>query len=212
MSDVPVSTPVVLPIEEEYPPSTPMYELPPDVELRRKEVVRLRLRRMSQLAIASLLGVDQSTISRDLRWIRQHWKEKYGSPRGVSPEHELGEAVAMYEDTEQSALMEFHMIQQAAATRKLSPMFVSRQRMACLRTALVARRMRIELLQENGLIDRKLGTLGVDHTMSMKADEIRNFLQEEGMLDQKRLPAQVPEDEAAPPDPVAQWIMGESVD
>jgi predicted transcriptional regulator len=197
--------------EDQYPPSTPMYDLPPEVELRRKEVVRLRLRRMSQMAIASLLGVDQATISRDLRWIRDHWKEKYGSPNGVSPEHELGEAVAMYEDTEQSALMEFHMIQQAAATRKLSPMFVSRQRMACLRTALVARKMRVELLQEYGLIEKSLGTIGLD-TTRMKADDIKSFLREEGFDgDPKQLVAASP-DEAAKPDPVAQWIMGTAED
>jgi predicted transcriptional regulator len=197
-------------IEAEVPPTAEMHDLPPDIELRRKEVVRLRLRRMSQSAIAALLGVDQATISRDLQWIREHWEDKYGSPASVSPAHELGEAVSMYEDAEQSALMEFHLIQQSASKRGLSPMFISRQRMACLRTAMVARKMRVDLLHDFGLIERNLGSVSVQSS-GLKADELRQYLRDEGLLDEnpKKQLSEINTSDMAERDPVAEWIIGE---
>lgn len=42
-----------------------------ELEFRRLRVQQLRLRRMTQDAIAAVIGVDQSTVSRDLQWIEE---------------------------------------------------------------------------------------------------------------------------------------------
>lgn len=148
-----------------------------EVEDRRWQVLRLRLRRMPQRAIAAIVGVDQATVSRDLHWIRQNWHAEYGCPAAVSPAEEIGMAVALYEDVEQSALLEFHSLRGAANDRQFSPAFIARQRMACLRTAMFARQTRVNLLRDLGFLARG------DRTSDLpSADCVRKTLRAEGLL------------------------------
>ena len=148
-----------------------------ELEDRRLQVLRLRLRRVPQTAIAAIVGVDQSTVSRDLHWIREHWRSEYGLPGTICQADEIGMAVALYEDVEQSALLEFHSLREAANDRRLSPAFIARQRMACLRTAMMARQTRVNLLRDLGFLDRG------DRTSDLPcADGVREMLRDEGLL------------------------------
>lgn len=143
--------------------------------VRRHRVLSLTLRRMNQEQIAQALNVNQATVSRDLNWIRHHWRDAYGIPATVSPAEEIGMAVALYDDAETAALREFN------APSNVSN---SRQRMACLRTAMLARQMRTTLLQDVGIVDRQVGTVTVT---SARADDIRTILRDEGLLGSKRM-------------------------
>lgn len=139
-----------------------------ELEGRRVKVKTLRLRGLTQGAMAQALGVDQSTISRDMTWIRNHRKELFGDHSTFDSAQEIGEAVALFADAEVSALRDFSRLKpdQSAA------------RIACLRTALMARQMRVNLLRDLGFLDRQIGNIGV----TLRADAIRQALRDEGVL------------------------------
>jgi hypothetical protein len=151
---------------------------PIELDARRVKVLTLRLHRMTQAQISTALAIDQTTVSRDLTWIAQHWKERFGVPAALDPSQEIGEAIALFADIETSALVEFDTLTETALQRGLSLVFISKQRMACLRTAMEARQRRVSLLQGLGLLDRQPENIGV----TLGADGIRQALRDEGLL------------------------------
>lgn len=151
-----------------------------DVELRRQRVVQLRLRKMTLRAIAAVVGVDESTVSRDLKEIRERWQQLYGAKPELDASEMVGESLELYAEAESLALLEYTNLGQTAKDRRLSPMFAARQRMACLRTAMTARQLAVNLLQDLGLMERQLGTLGVAATVG-SATEIRRRLIDGGI-------------------------------
>ena len=118
--------------------STPMPSAEWELDDRRRRVVQLRLRKLTQVDIAKALGIEQRTVSRDLAWVRKHWRDVYGVPVQVNPAEEIGEAVAVYEGIEVSALRDYSRLGVEETGTKL----------ACLRTAMVARKMRLSVLAE----------------------------------------------------------------
>lgn len=143
------------------------------LEGRRRSVLTLRLRRLSEAQIAKLLGVSQMAISRDLAWIRQHWGDRYGLKATLQPEDEIGEAIAVFEDVEREAYMEYHALASSTGPGK------ARARMKCLETVLAAREKRINLLQDFGCLERRLGRLDVS---VIRADDLRQLLRQERLL------------------------------
>ena len=141
---------------------------PVELEERRLQVLTLRLCRLPQRQIAGALKVDQSTISRDLQWIAQHWRERYGTPPGLDPAEEIGEAIAVFTDVEGAALRDYHRLTLDQA----------KQRNACLRMAILARQMRVNLLLDLGFLDRQIGNIGG----TLGADTIRQALGDQGLL------------------------------
>jgi Homeodomain-like domain len=139
-----------------------------EIDERRQHVVTLRLRGLSQTQIARSLKVHQSTVSRDGRWIAEHWKELYGTPANLQIEQEIGEAIDLFQDTEVSALRDYHRLNAEKA----------KQRNACLRTAILARQMRVNLLLSLGLLHRQSGNSGV----TLRADVVRQMLRDSGLL------------------------------
>lgn len=161
-----------------------------ELEGRRVKVTTLRLRGLTQEAMAQALGVDQSTISRDIAWIRNHRRELFGDHSTFDSAQEIGEAVALFADVEMSALRDFS---------RLKP-DQSRARIACLRTAMMARQMRVNLLRDLGFLDRPIGNVG----MAIRTDAVRQALIEEGLIlpDGRAIAAEVtPAD-----DEVEQWL------
>lgn len=162
-----------------------------ELEARRLRVVELRLlRKYSQQQIATVLGVDQATISRDIAWIAQHRKELFGSPAKLEVESEIGEAYDFYCDVEAKALRGFHKAEDAKGQNTY------------LRTAILARGQRINLLQDLGFIDRQLGQIG----LTLRADAVRAALREEGLLISERALSTADEDD----DEVDKWLKKES--
>lgn len=156
-----------------------------ELEDRRLQVLTLRLRKYSQSQIGKVLGVDQSTVSRDLAWIEAHRKTLFGQPAKIDIEHEIGEAYDFYCDVEWKAL-------RAASKGD------AKAQNAYLRTAILARGQRMALLQDLGMIDRQLGTMG----LTFRADAVRLALREEGLLVSDRNPATSDEDD----DEVERWL------
>lgn len=157
-----------------------------ELEERRLKVLTLRLRRYSQTEIARVLQVDHSTVSRDLAWIAANRKEMFGTPAKLQVEQEIGEAIDVFRDAEASAFRDFNRLGAADA----------KARNACLRTAILARQMRVNLLQNLGFINRQIGSMGI----TLRADAVRHALRDEGLLVPERaLLGQPDEDEDGRP-------------
>ena len=71
-----------------------------DLDLRRAEVYRRKLRGFSVNEIAQSLGVSGKTVKRDLSWLRKRNKQWYHYHRGLilRLEDALGEAVDRREE------------------------------------------------------------------------------------------------------------------
>lgn len=158
---------------------------------RRQKVQTLRLRGFTQQQIASALSTDQSTVSRDLAWIRAHRDDVFGTTGKYDTSQELGEAVALFQDVEMSALRDYARL----------PTSNVKDRNACLRTAVFTRLSRLNVLQDAGFLERKIGTVGIQ----LRADAVRDTLIRDGLL----LPAGSRLSEAFPDDPLDQWMRSE---
>jgi DNA-binding CsgD family transcriptional regulator len=108
-----------------------------ELEERRREVVRLRARRMSELQIARALGVSASTVSRDLGWVRSNWQEMFGPNPHFDVAVFIGESLALFAEIEATALLDSEQ-----------PDIGVRNRMACYRTAMQARERSVALIQD----------------------------------------------------------------
>src|SRR5260221_13313914 len=112
------------------PEDTPGATLSTVAELaeRRATVMRLRIRRMSEPAIARALSVSAATVSRDLTYIRAHWQEFFGPNPKFDSSIFVGESLALYEDIESTAMRD-----------SAKAGITVRERMRCLQTAMAAR-------------------------------------------------------------------------
>ena len=99
---------------------------------------------------------------------------RFGGSSDVDPSEEIGEALAVFADMESSSLR---------ALAGLKPE-QARDRWGYMKVVLIARQMRIELLQDLGFIDRNLGGM----SFAINADAVRRTLREEGLLAEVRPP------------------------
>ena len=147
-----------------------------DIEARRQRVLTLRLNRMTETAIAGILGVSQPTVSVDMQYWRERWQANYGGAPAFDPSLRIGETIALYEELESMALNEFTRrriesqeaampaddgVGQPPKRKRKAVNWSPSQLMSCLRTALMARAQQIALLQDTGLLDRKIGSVNV---------------------------------------------------
>ena len=158
---------------------------------RRLRTQTLRLRGFTQTQIAVALSVDQSTVSRDLVWIREHRKEQFGPAWNFNAAEEIGEAVALFRDAEMSALRDYAR----------TPMANIRDRVQSLKLAMFARLSRLNTLQDAGYMERHMGTLGV----LIRADAVRETLMKEGLMLEGGRPANTAMDTDV--DPVDAWLQ-----
>ncbi len=135
---------------------------------RRLRVQTLRLRGFTQTQIGDTLQVSQATISRDLTWIQESRREQFGIQSKFDAADEIGEAVALFRDVEISALRDYARL----------PSMNVKDRTACLRSAMFARLSRLNVLQDHGILERKLGDVG----LTVRADVVRATLVKEGLL------------------------------
>lgn len=170
-------------------------------ERRRRSVITLRIRGLSPQRIADALHVGYGTVVRDLEWIRQNWNEEYGGKPAVNAAQEIGEAVAVFADAEQAAVLEFHAL--AQTTSSLTQR--SRARMACLSTMMQARRARIDLLQDLGLLKREIGSISASLSLTPRADELREALRKEGLLGNRVIDAEATVEGEAP-EHLQKWL------
>jgi hypothetical protein len=171
------------------------------LEERRFKVMRLRhVQKLSEPQIAQLLAVSQPTISRDLAWIAQHWRERYGVPAGVDPAHEIGEALAVFEESERNAMRDYGKVAKAVSQGSIEAVRIG---VLCNRQAMEARQRRVNLLQDTGMLNRELGH--VDVTGRVQADDVRGFLRSEGLLDPVKADDEVKTDEES----VESWLEGD---
>lgn len=135
---------------------------------RRLRVQTLRLRGFTQEQIARTLEVNQSTVSRDMEWIRKNRNEQFGMPSKFDAADEIGEAVALFRDVEMQSLRDYARL----------PTTQIKDRTACLRSAMFARMSRLNVLMDHGILERQIGTVGV----ALRADAVRASLLKEGLL------------------------------
>lgn len=134
-----------------------------ELEERRLNVQRLRVRyRLSVKKIAERLDVSEATVCRDMQWIREHWREQFGAKPKIDPADVVGEALAIYQEIEQSALQDAaNCIRRTDDGELVDMVFFAKQRAACYAVALKAREAQVALLQDLGVVDRAVGTLDV---------------------------------------------------
>lgn len=128
------------------------------VERRRHEVARLRYTQAltedqirDELAkMEPPITCSLATISRDLHAVRKQFRH-YLSVRGFDAADEVFRLLSNYEERE-------HLAMKYAREKGTDP----KGRAALIRTANECARLRTRLLQETGLLDRKLGTFVVE--------------------------------------------------
>jgi len=134
-----------------------------EVQLRRAEVIRLRFARLSEPDIARRLGVSAATISRDLRAIHDSWSERLQSSFNVSLE--LGEAVALFNTLESSAVRELVRLQDKGNAKTASVV-------RCILAARTIREARLNLFVSVGLIPPTLSAAN----QLPRADDVRRAI------------------------------------
>jgi hypothetical protein len=139
------------------------YAVADELDDRRQQVLRLRHRRMSLAQIASALHVDPSTVSRDLKFIREHWRHMLGEEAKFDSAVFVGESLALYEDIETQAMFESS---KAGVTTAM--------KMRCLQIAVLAREKKVQLMQDVGMMSRAPVNVNVNLPT---AEQIRKALQ-----------------------------------
>jgi hypothetical protein len=155
-----------------------------EMEERRSRVLSMRIRaNMTATAIAKALHVSVVTVCRDIEWIYANWRGKYGLLSKLAPADIVGEAVAAYDEAERLAWSEFMRVAEDSkrpvresdgngGTRvvkdrdgnvvwepSVSPAFIAKQRMVCVRMAVDAREKKMALMQDLGIVERRLGEI-----------------------------------------------------
>ena len=173
-----------------------------ELEWRRERVLSLRLRRMTEAAIAGIVGVSLPTVSRDLAWIAKNWRDRYGLAPQFDPAETVGETLALYQDVEKLALLEHSRIAdecsrhaeievecpsclkttKVTTIHRIDPIFAAKQRMACLNSAAAAREKQINLLQDLGVLERALGSLRVTLPRAAEIRESMRRIQAEDLF------------------------------
>lgn len=121
------------------------------IEERRRLVMRLRARRLSEGQIARAINMSVATVSRDINWLRDQWRELYGGDTATFDSAAfIGESL--------SAITEVEAIAWTDAHRAGIPL---RDKMTCLALVLAARRDAKSFVQDLGLVERSLGSLTV---------------------------------------------------
>lgn len=156
-----------------------------DIEGRRQKVMSMKLRLMSMVAIAQALNVTVATVSRDVQWIREHWRGQYGAAPILDPGELVGEAIALYREVERAALLEYNRLATAPATAS-----VVRSRLMALEVAAKQRERHTTLLMDIGVVERALGTV---RTISQvpRAAELRRAIQDARVTDEMLRPEPV---------------------
>lgn len=112
-----------------------------EIEDRRKQVGRLRMRGLGYRSIAKLLGVGYLTIKRDLEAIREDNKKRVSA---FEQEQHLGESLSVFEEVELRAWQDYHEAQGGSIQRK-----------HFLDTIQDARNNQIKLLTDVGLVSKE---------------------------------------------------------
>lgn len=76
-----------------------------EIEIRRKEVIKLRMRGLGLRTIAKELGVGHMTIKRDLAAIAEETRQKMEQ---LDRDHLLADCVSVYEEIEKNAWDQYH--------------------------------------------------------------------------------------------------------
>lgn len=177
-------------LDPDYEAMTPAQRARHD---RRVKVLQLRLRQLSETQIAQTLNISQPTVSADLAYIYREWKDRYGLRPTVDPAVIVGQAMALYQETERLALLEFNQLNSVRAA--IGNHFQSKAKMQCLKTAVDAKDRQVALLQDLGILTRALGTVNV---ALPNASEIRRMVKDAVVTPDMLLPeAQLTEDPEA---------------
>jgi len=111
-----------------------------EIEERRKQVARLRMRGLGYRAIGKLLSVGHMTIKRDLEAIRENNKEKVTT---LDRSEHVGESLSVFEEVELRAWQDYHTAQAG-----------SQQRQKFLAEVQEARKNQTRLLTDLGVVSR----------------------------------------------------------
>lgn len=118
---------------------------------RQKNIARLRMRGMSQQAIANIVGVSQPIISQELKVIKD-WQAERGSK--IDQSAIVGNTATLYEEVEQMAWQMYYTSGNTVADKA-----------KCLSVVMQAREKHNNLLMDLGLL--KKASQEITHTMKV---------------------------------------------
>lgn len=157
-----------------------------EIEQRRLHVVRLRNQQKSIYAIAKELGASASTISRDLDWIRKHWRDQFGRSPSIDPGEIVGETLSVYRESERLLFEEYVTLGKldysvgAAKVRVMAIEAASRQRERYM-----------NLLMDLGVLDRATASRndsGTHATPVLRAADMRRLISGATVSDDMLIP------------------------
>jgi hypothetical protein len=119
---------------------------------RQKRIARLRMRGLSQQAIANLEGVSQPIISQELKKIKD-WQAERGA--NVDQHVIVGGTGTLYEEVEQMAWQMYY-----------TPEISVGEKAKCLAVVMAAREKHTKLLMDLGLIKKASSEVKVTHEIS----------------------------------------------
>lgn len=118
---------------------------------RQKTIARLRLRGLTQATIATVLGVSQPMISKELIKIREHMQNRGAA---IDQAVTVGETATLYEEVEHRA-WEIYVSEQDSSTK-----------LKALTTVMTAREKHTKLLMDLGRLERAGNKSQVEVTVS----------------------------------------------
>lgn len=119
---------------------------------RQKRIARLRLRGLSQQAIANLEQIAQPIVSRELKRVKEWQAERGGN---VDQNVIVGNTSTLYEEVEQMAWSMYY-----------TPSITIGEKAKCLSVVMSAREKHTNLLMDLGLIKRASTEVKVQHEVS----------------------------------------------
>ncbi len=117
-------------------------EMPEDLTDRQKEVLKLRLRGLSQTAIAKVLGISQPVVNRHFKAIR---KKMERDGKSINQDVVVGESLALFTEVEQRAWELYYTAKQKEKLNDANK---------ALQLVLSAREKGLTLLMDLGLVKR----------------------------------------------------------
>lgn len=117
-------------------------ELPVEMTDRQRKITKLRLRGLSQRAIAQTLNVSQATIAQEAKIIRKLFAEK---GKKINRDVVIGESVNLFQEVEHKAWELYHKAQQKDKVGDANK---------ALHTVMAAREKSLRLFMDLGFIER----------------------------------------------------------
>jgi len=144
---------------------------------RQKMIARLKLRGVSQEAIAKVLKLTPARISQEVRFVRKHFINKGSS---IDQSYKIGESLSIYEEVEKKAWEVYENENNQIGLDEDTPAKPNRMlQLRALDRVMNAREKQINLLMDLGLIKKAATEYEYTHKQSTLLDTLPHHLKQQ---------------------------------